>query len=53
MGLRNLCVLSLRPPRLNFRLKWDESLKSKRTEPGGSILLLKLTKLTNLTNLNL
>ena len=25
------------------------SLKLKRTEPGGSILLLKLTKLTNLT----
>ena len=24
-------------------------LKLKRTEPGGSILLLKLTKLTNLT----
>jgi len=24
-------------------------VKLKRTEPGGSILLLKLTKLTNLT----
>ena len=24
-------------------------IKLKRTEPGGSILLLKLTKLTNLT----
>ncbi len=30
-----------------------EFIKTKRTEPGGSILLLKLTKLTNLTNLNL
>jgi len=26
---------------------WTLPLKLKRTEPGGSILLLKLTKLTN------
>ena len=30
-------------------LQIPNSLKLKRTEPGGSILLLKLTKLTNLT----